>query len=146
MRILVAHSLLLCNEQTWHGKSLQWLMSWLARSALQMYLSWHTLKKSLCKSSSHHHLDSAHTSWPQGRSRAAPVMQNFYSEVIFISLGCQYPVTFQQPKNYLFLGTSFWTGNLSSTFAWFNFSDSLFVCLGPDHLQVLKNHFPPCIW
>lgn len=28
----------------------------------------------------------------------------FIQRVIFVSLGCQYPVTFQQPKNYLFLG------------------------------------------
>lgn len=98
------------------------------RLALQMYLSRHPLKKGLCKSFSHHSLGSIHTSWPQDRSTAAWTMQNIFIQgCIFIYLGCQYPVTFQQPKNYLFLGTIFWTGNLSSTFAWFNFSDS--VCL-----------------
>lgn len=123
--------------------SLQRLMPWLAGiSYTDVGTSRHPLKKGHHISFSHHHPESAHTPWPQGRSTAAQGMQNvFIQGVIFISLGCQYPVTFQQPKNYLFLGTIFWTGSLSSTFAWFNFSDS--VCLSPDPLQVLKSQFFP---
>lgn len=118
-------------------------MPWLAEiSYTHVGTSRHPLKKGHHISFSHHHPESAHTPWPQGRSTAAQGMQNvFIQGLIFLSLGCQYPVTFQQPKNYLFLGTIFWTGSLSSTFAWFNFSDS--VCLSPDPLQVLKSQFFP---
>lgn len=138
----VAHTLLLCNEQTTCGTVFRdWCHGWLG-SAVQMHLSRHPLKKGLHRSFSHHHLESAHTPWPQGRSTAAQGMQNVLIQgVIFISLGCQYPATFQQPKNYLFLGTIFWTGNLSSTFTWFHFRGS--VCLSPDPLQVLKSQFFP---